>query len=213
MDLRRCAIALALAGVLVSSCSSGDDAAPPTTVTTAPPTTSGVPALVTVLVTVPSTSPPPPDTATTGGTGPATTSAPLPAPPPVYELAWERLRFPPYFGFDEETDPDDPFWHLHTNDDEGFWFSLEMYTTGFGEAWEGETGEFELGCGAELSGICLHLDPDGVGDAAEDLNADFRATGTIEIDQLDEDGYDLTLSDVEFGDGSTLPGPTRLQGG
>jgi hypothetical protein len=172
--------------LLVAACSSGEDAAPPTTVaTTAPPTTIGEPALLVAI------------------------DAEV---PPVYELAWDRLRFAPFFGYDDDTDPDDPFWHLHTQDDEAFWFSLEMFTTGFGEAWEGETGTFDLGCGAELSGICLHLDPDGDGDAADDLNADFRATGTIRIDQLDEDGYDLTLSDVEFTDGSTLPGPTRLTG-
>ena len=65
----------------------------------------------------------------------------------VYEIAWEKLVGAPFLAYDEVRDPDDPFWHVHNNAvADGFFLSLEMFTTGFGAAWEGETGTFPIDC-------------------------------------------------------------------
>jgi hypothetical protein len=132
--------------------------------------------------------------------------------PAVYSIDWSKLQYPALFVFDDQTNPDDPFFHLHDQPEDGFFFSLEMYTTGFGSGWTGQTGTFVLSCTAEGSGICIHFDPDGDGDEFGDLAADFAAGGTIQIDQLDDEGYDFTLTDVTFSDGTTIPGPTHLTG-
>lgn len=191
--------ALALAGVLVACSDDGGDASE--TTTSAPPSTA----------------------ASTSTSEDATTTTTEPEPAlvlesaagdggAVYSLDWSLLQYPALFVFDDETNPDDPFFHIHNQPEDGFFFSLEMYTTGFGEAWDGETGTFDLSCTPEGSGICIHFDPDSDADELADLGADFAATGEIEITQLDDEGYDLTLTDVEFSDGTTIPGPTHLTG-
>lgn len=202
--------------VLAGACSDDGDssssdttAAAPTTETTVVETTTTTapePALVEIT---PSTTAPP-DTAPVDPTAPTTEA---PAPARVFELDWSKLTLPTYFELDDETNPDDPFWYIHNQPDEGFFLSLEMYTTGFGSAWTGETGTFDLSCTEGGTGICIHFDPDGPGEDEVDLNVDFAATGTIEITTLDEsDGYDLVLTGVTFSDGTTIPGPTRLTG-
>lgn len=229
--------AVLVAGLLAAACGGGDDSSEPTS-TTAPtttetPTTRATttttepePALVEITPTTTTMPPAPtttadpsaPTTAPPTGptTGPPTTGAPTTEPPPparVFELDWSRLTLPTFFAYDDETNPEDPFWYVHNQPDEGFFLSLEMYTTGFGSAWSGETGTFELSCIDGGTGICIHFDPDGDGEAFADLNLDFAATGTIEITTLDEEeGYDLVLEGVTFSDGTTIPGPTRLRG-
>jgi hypothetical protein len=130
----------------------------------------------------------------------------------VFEIDWSRLGEPAYYGFDDATNPDDPFWHLHNQaGPDGFFLALEMYTTGYGSAWEGETGDFELSCTATGTGICIHFDPDGEGPTS-DLNGDFEATGQITIRRLDDEGYDLVLTEVVFTGGTMIPGPLELTG-
>ncbi len=148
----------------------------------------------------------------------ATTTTTEPPPPlvespeNVYEIDWSALGAPPYFGYDDETDPEDPFWLINNQPEvDGFLLGVELYTTGFGERWEGELGTYRIWCDRRGTGICLHFDPDGEG-PVPDLGADFGATGTVSIRKLDRDGYDLVLEDVLFTDGSRIPGPLTLRG-
>ncbi len=130
----------------------------------------------------------------------------------VYEVSWEELVGAPYYAYDDVRDPDDPFWHVHTNPEaDGFFLSLEMFTTGYGSGWEGETGTHAVDCSEAGTGICLHFNPDGPLQDG-DLGGDFAVTGNIRIDQLDDRGYALVLTDIAFSDGSTIPGPVILSG-
>ncbi len=120
-----------------------------------------------------------------------------------FDVDWASVSSP-FFDFEES---DDPFWHIHSDlADDGVFLSLEMYTV-YGPTWTGETGEFEINCDETSTGICIHFD---VGEG--DVGADFSGTGTITINQLDDSGYDLVVSDVAFGDGTTIPGPVELKG-
>ena len=106
----------------------------------------------------------------------------------------------------------DPLFHVHNNPStDGFFFSVEAYTTGYGTAWAGELGMFEIDCSPSGSGICVHLDPDGPGPIG-DLGADFLATGDVEIIQADFDGFEAIFTDVAFTDGTTIPGPLTITG-
>lgn len=99
----------------------------------------------------------------------------------------------------------DPFFHIHSsNAEDGFYLSFELYTV-YGAQWTGETGTFEISCAdpTTSTGICVHFDPDGPGSVG-DLGADFGATGTISINQLDASAYDITVSDLTFSDGTTF---------
>ena len=103
-----------------------------------------------------------------------------------------------------------PFFLVHNNPDtDGFYLSLEAYTTGYGTAWEGEPGMSEIDCSPAGTGICLNFDPDG---PIDDLGADFLVTGDIEIIQADADGFEAILTDVAFTDGTTIPGPLTMTG-
>ena len=104
----------------------------------------------------------------------------------------------------------DPFFHIHTfaaND--GFFFSLEMYTTGYGALWTGELGDVDVSCmeavpGANSTGICPYFDPDGPEGVA--VKSAFVATGSITINQLDENGYDIVINEIVYPDGTTIAG-------
>lgn len=153
-----------------------------------------------------------------GEGAPATTTTTAPPPPlvespeGVYAIDWSALGAPAFFGYDDETDPEDPFWLVNNQSEvDGFFLGLEMYTTGFGERWEGQLGTYRIACDRRGTGICLHFDPDADG-PEPDLGADFGTTGTVSIRKLDPDGYHLVLSDVEFTDGSRIPGPLVLRG-
>lgn len=105
----------------------------------------------------------------------------------------------------------DPFFHVHNDPAaDGFFFSVEAYTV-YGTAWTGELGEFEVGCVPAGSGICIHFDPDGPGPIG-DLGADFMAIGDVTIVQADADGFVAIFSNLEFSDGTTIPGPFTVTG-
>lgn len=124
-----------------------------------------------------------------------------------YTIVWESVDAP-FWSPAVKSDPD-PFYFIHTFPDaDGFYFSIEMYTTGYGALWQGQLGDVEIICdeappAPNSTGICPHLDPDGPGPIG-DLNADFAAIGSITIDQLDETGYDITVNEIIFSDGSTI---------
>jgi hypothetical protein len=99
---------------------------------------------------------------------------------------------------------DDPFFQIHTsNEVDGFYLNFELFTV-WGSAWTGETGTFPIGCNDPVNdtGICVHFVPDS--EEGVNLGADFGATGTITINQLDATGYDLVVSGLTFSDGTTF---------
>ena len=113
---------------------------------------------------------------------------------------------PLFFAF-VEGDGTDPFWHIHTEEASGGgFFSLEMYTV-FGPMWTGELGTFDIDCSEAGTGICPHFTPPG---SDVDAGADFAAMGSVDIVQLDAEGYDVTAT-VAFTDGTTV-GPVQLVG-
>jgi hypothetical protein len=57
----------------------------------------------------------------------------------------------------------------------------------------------------------VHFDADGPGPLT-DLGADFLVTGSITFAALTATTFDVTLTDVTFSDGTTIPGPLRLTG-
>ena len=147
-----------------------------------------------------------------------TTAAPEPALTEeggVYSITWANLAGP--FWDPSAGTSESPFFFIHSEPaQDGFFFSLEMYTTGYGALWTGELGDVAILCSEappapNSTGICPHFDPDGPGPIG-DLNADFGATGSITINQLDENGYDIVVHEIVFTDGSsistfTLTGP------
>ncbi len=95
---------------------------------------------------------------------------------------------PLFFSFNE-SNPSDPFWHLHTQQDDIF-LSLELYTM-FGPSWSGQTGTFPLDCN-DPWGLCVIFDADGVGP----IPVVMWATGDITISALATGGYDVSFSGV-----------------
>ncbi|MEM7140155.1 MAG: hypothetical protein AAF548_03920 [Actinomycetota bacterium] len=96
----------------------------------------------------------------------------------------------------------DPFFHIHSdNAAHDFYLSFEMYTV-WGGGWTGELGTFPISCNDPLNdtGICVHYVPAG----GTDLGADFGATGTVTINQLDDGGYDVLVAGLTFTDGTTF---------
>ncbi len=205
-------IAFALAiGLVAVACGDDDSAGSGTTPATTAPvaTTSTAPAETTTTAAAATTIAP------TTTAAPATTVA---APMAVFEITadgevtidWAALEgvffIPPASG------STDPFFHVHNNPDtDGFFLSIEAYTTGYGTAWAGELGMSTIDCSPGGSGICVHFDPDGTGPIG-DLGADFLASGDIEIVQADADGFEAVLSGVTFTDGTTIPGPLTMTG-
>jgi len=92
-----------------------------------------------------------------------------------------------------DSDPSDPYYFIHTQQDDLF-VGIEMYTL-FGDGWTGDLGTFPTDCGTH--GICVYFDLDGTGPAA----AMGPATGEITITNLD-DGAVVTLDMVTFTDAS-----------
>lgn len=193
--------ALLAAMIVVAAC--GDDDATDAT-STAPPATEA-PATTQAATT------------TTATTTVATTEAPTTTSADAFTMTdgvvtidWSQLDgiffAPPVAG------STDPFFHVHNDPGrDGFFLSVEAYTTGYGTAWTGELGMFQIDCSPAGSGICVHFDPDGAGPIG-DLGADFLVTGDIEVLQADGDGFEVVLSTVTFTDGTTIPGPTTVAG-
>ncbi len=104
----------------------------------------------------------------------------------------------------------DPLVLIHTIPEiDGFFFSLELYTTGYGQLWTGELGEAAVGCaegppGGNSTGICPYFDSDGPGPV--ELNSAFVATGSITINKLDGTGYDIFVNEVVYPNGTTVGG-------
>jgi len=126
-------------------------------------------------------------------------------------IAWDNLPSDPLFG-PADAGSDDPFFLIHTNPEtDGFFFSIELYTTGYGTAWTGELGDVEVSCSdPSTTGICPYYDEDGPG-PIDVLGSDFATTGSITINQLDDSGYDIVVNEIVFSDGTTI-GSFRMTG-
>jgi|RifCSP16_2_1023846.scaffolds.fasta_scaffold202815_1 hypothetical protein len=153
-------------------------------------------------------------TTTVTGTTAVTTSAAA-APPMVMDddgvvtIDWDALQGDVFFA--PPGGGADPFFFVHTDPDvDGFFFSVEAYTV-YGPAWTGQQGDFTIDCSLAGTGICVHFDPDGPGPMG-DLGADFAVTGDVSISQADADGFVAEFSNVEFSDGTTIPGPFTVTG-
>ena len=128
----------------------------------------------------------------------------------TYTIDWSALAGPAFFA-PPSAGSSDPFFHIHSDGaTDGFFFSLELYTTGYGPLWTGQLGTFPIGCAADSTGICAHFDPDGPGPTG-DLGADFGATGSITINQLDASGYSIDVGQITFSNGSVIE-PFTLAG-
>ncbi|GJM37370.1 MAG: hypothetical protein DHS20C19_07370 [Acidimicrobiales bacterium] len=145
--------------------------------------------------------PPSDDSADDGGEDPPAVDPALVVDGNTVTVNWDAVTptfIPPAAG------SADPFFHIHSsNAVDGFYLSFEMYTV-WGGAWTGETGTFAIGCNDQVadSGICVHFIP--VSADGNDLGADFGATGSVTINQLDDSGYDLAVSGLTFSDGTTF---------
>ncbi len=189
----RHALIVAVGCLTLAACgdsgSSTDTTDPVTTdaATTAPPATDP-----------PATDPPATD-------APTTVAEPVSALLPTatgFAIDWSALTAVPFYG---ETGGADPFFNIHSFPaSDGFFVSLELYTV-YGSEWSGELGTFDIGCSPTSTGICAHFDPDGPGPIA-DLGADFLATGSVTINQLDADGYDIVVDELIFSDGTEITG-------
>ena len=210
--LARILLALALVGTACGGSETTADTATTDTgategaeasVTTKGPTTTAQATTTTAAATT--------TAATTTTTG-ATTTTTEPAEPALsqdgdtYAIVWASTASPFWAPANESAA--DPFFHIHTEpDQDGFFFSLEMYTTGYGALWTGELGEVEVLCmegvpGPSSTGICPYFDPDGPGPI--EVNSAFVATGSITINQLDENGYDIVVNEIVYPNGTTI---------
>jgi len=192
---------LAAVGALTVAACGGDDK--DTTNTSAP---DGTDAATTVADVTDTTEAAPdttaPDTTTPGSAIVQNGSA--------YSIDWSALSGPAFFA-PPVAGSGDPFFHIHSDGaTDGFFFSLELYTTGYGPLWTGQLGTFPIGCAADSTGICAHFDPDGPGPTG-DLGADFGATGSITINQLDASGYSIDVGQITFSNGSVIE-PFTLAG-
>lgn len=132
---------------------------------------------------------------------PSTSASPEPADPAIVlsepntnggvTITIDPAQLEPLSYTFNEQNASDPFWHLHTEQSDLF-VGIEFHTV-YGPGRTGPLGTFTVNCGA--SGICVYVDPDGTGPAAALGPA---ATGIINITQLDDSGYNVTLTFVAF---------------
>lgn len=193
MKLVLCGAALlALVGAACggSSDSSSDDSAAPTT--EAPPVTE---AAVETNAPVAETAPPettPPETT------PAETTTTTTVPEPAFTLSEPDADgiiavnvnpsgLSPLFN--SLIDGGDPYYHVHTQQDDLF-IGIEMYSV-YGDGWTGELGTFPADC--TTHGICVYFDPDGTGA----MGSSEPGTGTVTVVQIDGETI-VTLDDVLF---------------
>jgi len=124
----------------------------------------------------------------------------------VFSIDWGAVA-PAFFSAPLGSEPD-PLFFVHTTPaEDGFYFALEMYTTGYGALWTGELGEVNVSCaegvpGPNSTGICPQFDPDGPGPLPP-LDG-FGATGTIVINQLDGAGYNIDVVAIMFPSGEII---------
>lgn len=184
---------MVIAGCAGSSGATTTAAAP--TVSTAPGATDTQPTPTTIPPT--STQPTLESTTTTITAGPA-----MEMTGDTVTIHWENLAATPFFA--PASGGVDPHFWIHTYpDQDGFFLSFEMYTTGYGQEWTGQTGTFDISCDDPVNstGICPYFDPDGPG--PEPVKGDdFAAAGSLTIDRLDDGGYDITVHDLVFSDGT-----------
>ena len=129
----------------------------------------------------------------------------------VVSIDWAALQGPVFFA-PPSAGSGDPFYFVHTDPAvDGFFLSIEAYTTGYGTAWTGELGSFAIDCTPDGTGICVHFDPDGPGPIG-DLGADFAVAGEITFIDLGTGGFVADLKNVTFSDGTVIPGPVRITG-
>lgn len=200
--------------VLATACAEDGNTVTPSSSTTTATTTAVVSTTTIGPATTTTTS------ATSTTESPATTTTLAPPQGPLlpqggqYRIRWGKLAVQPGYAFVEDN-PANPFWLIHTDAErDGFAFSLELYTTGYGEQWTGETGTFAIACtesppGEDSTGICPHLDPDGPGPQPDIIG--FAADGQVTIDRLDERGYDITIDELTMAFGVSIR-PFRLRG-
>lgn len=182
-------VVLVVGCLALSACGSDSSSDSTSAASTAPPDTEA-----------PTTDPP--------ATDPPATDAPDTVPPASviaptdtgFTIDWSAAT--PFYA---QVGGGDPYFHIHNIPaTDGFFFSLEMYTV-YGTAWTGELGTFDIGCTPASTGICAHFDADGPGPLS-DLGADFLATGSVTINQLDAEGYDVVVDELVFSDGTTITG-------
>lgn len=200
-------------GLALIAAACGDD---DTTTTTAPPATEApasteAPAETTTTVAATTTAPPESTTTAAPETTQAAADGVLTHADGTYTIDWDALEGSVFYA-PPAAGSADPFYFLHTDPAvDGFYFSIEAYTTGYGTAWAGELGTFPIDCTPGGTGICVHFDPDGPGPVG-DLGADFLVSGDVEFVELGDEGLVAVVSNVTFTDGSTIPGPLTVTG-
>ncbi len=183
--------------ILLLAAGCGDDDAAPTTsqvaTTATAPTTTAAPATTTTTSTTTTST-----TTTTTTTVTATTEPPgetVKLSPPDADgnvtAVVDPMALAPLSAAFNDDNPDDPFYHLHTQQEDVF-VGIELYTL-YGNGWTGELGTFPTDCGTH--GICVYFDPDGVGP----VPGMGPGVGTITISGLEGDTV-VTLDEVVFQD-------------
>ncbi|NND74688.1 MAG: hypothetical protein HKN44_06735 [Ilumatobacter sp.] len=217
MRLPRRSLVIVAAFVLVA-CGSSEDSSPATDAPASDPPATDAPATdppatdPPATTVAPTTLPPttaPPTTLAPTTVAPTTLPAPTTTLPPIAigEPDATGVRIVTIDGaalaplFDTFQDGTDPFYLVHTQQDDIF-VSAELYTK-FGDEWTGQLGTFPTDC--TTHGICVYFDPDGVGP----LVGGGPGEGTLTITQL-EGGSVITLDDVEI---STEDGATYVLSG
>jgi hypothetical protein len=160
---------------------------PPATAPAAtdPPATDP-PATAPAATDPPATDPPATDPPATEPLGPVIVLG-APGADGVIPVVIDGARLDPLF--DQFQDGADPLYLIHTQQEDVF-VGVELYTV-FGSGWTGELGTFPTDC--TTHGICIYLDPDGLGP----LPGGGPGEGTITITEL-EGARIVTLDDIEI---------------
>ncbi len=107
--------------------------------------------------------------------------------PDIWRIDWSTLT--PAYSIEGTADA--PIYTIFNNPAaDRMEFTLVLSTTDADGPWPGGLGTFPLTCTPDRKGICLTFAPPG----AVDQNPGFAGTGTVTINQLDEDGYDVVIN-------------------
>ncbi|WKZ83125.1 MAG: hypothetical protein QY307_02415 [Acidimicrobiia bacterium] len=203
---------LAALTLIVGAC--GDDDAATTTTAAAATTTA---AAATTTAAAATTTEATAATTTTEAAATTTTEAAsgegalVQNPDGSYTVDWSALSGPISY-IPPQGGSSDPFYHVHNDPDtDGFFLSIEAYTV-YGPGWTGELGTFDIDCSSAGTGICVYFDADGPGPIPVS-GADGSASGEIEFTILETDRFEATVSNLTFGDGTTIPGPFVVSAG